>query len=407
MAVQAQYPSNVLLPNYRNSRSRPVFGGGDNRSFLSPVSFNENTFLDEFQIHQPQPAPPPAPAAAAAEGSTPLRMFNQLVAGGPSSHVQQPALATLFNSNNNEGGGNNELASTSLGSRKRAREADVLVNQRQQQQQQHQLLNQQQNQLLNVSDYQNHVTGGSVVMPPSTSVSTGLRLAFEDDRLNSTSSASASGRGGNSSSPLLSIMGGDLSTQIHQESEEIELLFKAQGEQVRQLLEEKRQRHSRELVAAIEQGISRRFQQKDLEIETMKIQNLELAEHVKRLSLAAHHWRAKAETNEAIVTALRSNLQQAEQAVAFSREQSKEGCGDSEADDAASSHNGNDAHARTLQENRELREQRTCRVCRCNDVSMLLLPCRHLCLCKDCETRLDACPLCRSPKQASVQVYMS
>jgi hypothetical protein len=151
-----------------------------------------------------------------------------VVAGGPSSHVQQPALATLFNSNNNEGGGNNELASTSLGSRKRAREADVLVNQRQQQQQQHQLLNQQQNQLLNVSDYQNHVTGGSVVMPPSTSVSTGLRLAFEDDRLNSTSSASASGRGGNSSSPLLSIMGGDLSTQIHQESEEIELLFKAQ-----------------------------------------------------------------------------------------------------------------------------------------------------------------------------------
>ncbi len=150
-----------------------------------------------------------------------------VVAGGPSSHVQQPALATLFNSNHNEGGGNNELASTSLGSRKRAREADVLVNQRQQQQ--HQLLNQQQqNQLLNVADYQNHVTGGSVVMPPSTSVSTGLRLAFEDDRLNSTSSASASGRGGNGSSPLLSIMGGDLSTQIHQESEEIELLFKAQ-----------------------------------------------------------------------------------------------------------------------------------------------------------------------------------
>ncbi|CAK9864447.1 unnamed protein product [Sphagnum jensenii] len=364
MAVQAQYPSNVLLPNYRNNR-------------LPPATVSSVSFLFHFSV------------------------------------------------NNNEGGGNNELASTSLGSRKRAREADVLVNQRQQadvlvnqrqQQQQHQLLNQQQgqsqlqqhpNQLLNVSDYQNHVTGGSVVMPPSTSVSTGLRLAFEDDRLNSTSSASASGRGGNGSSPLLSIMGGDLSTQIHQESEEIELLFKAQGEQVRQLLEEKRQRHSRELVAAIEQGISRRFQEKDLEIETMKIQNLELAEHVKRLSLAAHHWRAKAETNEAIVTALRSNLQQAEQAVAFSREQSKEGCGDSEADDAASSHNGDDAHARTLQENRELREQRTCRVCRCNDVSMLLLPCRHLCLCKDCETRLDACPLCRSRKQASVQVYMS
>jgi E3 ubiquitin-protein ligase BOI-like protein len=28
-------------------------------------------------------------------------------------------------------------------------------------------------------------------------------------------------------------------------------------------------------------------------------------------------------------------------------------------------------------------------------------------LCKECEARLDACPLCRSLKNASVQVYMS
>jgi E3 ubiquitin-protein ligase BOI-like protein len=180
-----------------------------------------------------------------------------------------------------------------------------------------------------------------------------------------------------------------------------------QGEQVRQLLEEKRQRHSRALVAAIEGGIVQRFQEKDLEIENIKRQNEELAEHVKQLRMEAHRWEVKAKTNEAMVAALKSNLQQAHQAVALSREQSKEGCGDSEADDAASSHHGDDPHARTFQENRELREQRMCRVCRCNDVSILLLPCRHLCLCKECETRLDTCPLCRSFKNASVQVYMS
>ncbi len=180
-----------------------------------------------------------------------------------------------------------------------------------------------------------------------------------------------------------------------------------QGEQVRQLLEEKRQRHSRALVAAIEEGIVRHFREKDLEIENIKRQNEELAEHVKQLRMEAHRWEVKAKTNEAMVAALKSNLQQAHQAVALSREQSKEGCGDSEADDAASSHHGDDPHARTFQENRELREQRMCRVCRCNDVSILLLPCRHLCLCKECETRLDTCPLCRSLKNASVQVYMS
>ncbi len=159
------------------------------------------------------------------------------VVGGPSL-VHQPAMnATLFNCNNNER--DNELACTLLGSRKRAREGDVLINQRQQQpHQQHQLFNQssqsqlqqhQHQQVLNVADYQSHVTGGPMVIPPPSTrgVSTGLHLTFEDDQLNSTSSASTSGRG-NISSPLLSIVSEDLSTQIQQESEEIELLFKAQ-----------------------------------------------------------------------------------------------------------------------------------------------------------------------------------
>lgn len=190
---------------------------------------------------------------------------------------------------------------------------------------------------------------------------------------------------------------------------EADVLVQFQGEQVRQQLEEKRQRHSRALIAAIEEVIQRRLREKDLEVEKMRRQNTELVKHAEQLTLEARRWQSKAKTNEAIVTTLRSNLQQAQAAVAFSREQSKEGCGDSEADDAESSHQGDiaDSHARTFKENRELREQRTCRVCRCNDVSILLLPCRHLCLCKECEARLDACPLCRSLKNASVQVYMS
>lgn len=192
----------------------------------------------------------------------------------------------------------------------------------------------------------------------------------------------------------------------------------SQGEQLRQLLEEKRQQHSQALVAAVEEGVSWRLREKEMELEKMRRQNSQLAEHVKQVSLEAHRWENKARTYQVMTTALRSNLQQAQQqAVALSlREQSKEGCGDSQADDAASSsHHGDkvvtrdddDAHARTCKENRELREQRCCRVCRCNDVSILLLPCRHLCLCKECESRLDACPLCRSLKNASVQVYMS
>jgi E3 ubiquitin-protein ligase BOI-like protein len=146
--------------------------------------------------------------------------------------------ATLFNSNNyNEA--DNEIACTLLSSRKRPRElaaadAAAVMNHRQQYHQQHQLLNQSrqpQQQQLDISHYQNHDVAGrlpEVVMPRSTGVSTGLHLTFEDDRVNSTSLASTSGRE-NVSLPLLSIVGEeDLSAHIQQQSEEIKLLFKAQ-----------------------------------------------------------------------------------------------------------------------------------------------------------------------------------
>jgi E3 ubiquitin-protein ligase BOI-like protein len=185
-----------------------------------------------------------------------------------------------------------------------------------------------------------------------------------------------------------------------------------QGEQVRQLLEEKRQRHCRQLIAAVELGFSRKLREKDLEAEKVKYQNQELLDRLQHLSAESINWQNKLRQSEQNVNLLRSSIQQASQhqPYALNREQqSKEGCGDSEVDDCASSYVDDriDAHARTFNENKELREQWTCRVCRCKDVSMLLLPCRHLCLCKDCEGQLDACPLCRAPKNASVQVYMS
>jgi len=426
MAVQAQYPSNIL-PDYRNSRTRQMFGSdNNNRMLLSPLTFNHNTdavLLDDPQTHQQQQSVAPPNSSSA----NPLCMLNQLPGPSHRGGGQLPSLnVALFNESQNEIGYN------LLGSRKRAREGeDTLAathhHHRQQQQQRQQ---QHQHHVPNSVEYrqqQSRGSAGAMVMPPQTTgavgvVSTGLpkkrkcfslqSLAFEDERLNSTTSASTSERvaaAADASRSILYAAGEDLNTQLQQQREEIEQFFKMQGEQVKQLLEEKRQRHSLALIAAVEEGVSRRLREKDLEVEKIRRQNSELAEHVKQVSLEAHHWQNKAKTYEAMATALRSNLQQAQQAVAFSREQSKEGCGDSEADDAASSHHGDmdDAHARIFKENRELREQRTCRICRCNDVSILLLPCRHLCLCKECESRLDACPLCRSLKNASVQVYMS
>jgi E3 ubiquitin-protein ligase BOI-like protein len=191
-----------------------------------------------------------------------------------------------------------------------------------------------------------------------------------------------------------------------------------QNEQLKSFIEEKRQRHTRQLIAAAEEGFARKLREKDAEMEKVKRQNQELMDRFTQLNAESQHWQSKMRSTEAMVNVLRSNLAHAQQQSAQFPPPAppapsllpKEGCGDSDAaDDCASSYvdDINDAHTRACLENKELREQRTCRVCRCNDVSMLLLPCRHLCLCHDCEGQLLACPLCRTPKNASVQVYMS
>ncbi|KAG0556346.1 hypothetical protein M758_11G044700 [Ceratodon purpureus] len=385
MAVQSQYPSNVILADNHSNRNTRV---NEDRSFMT-AGLNPNSFLGKFQN----------PSTMMQAGVNQYHLFNQLAGGRPYT----PQIdASLLNT-----AGEKQIAGNLLGgSRKRSREADDLRTQWQQQQQQQQP---QQQLLVNVSDFQNP---GSVVNPQSTGVSTGLRLTFEDDRLRSTSPVSTSGRVGDTTKNLVSNMAENLGSHLQQERDEIEQILKIQNEQLKNFLDEKRQRHSRQLIAAAEEGFSRRLREKDLEMEKVKRQNQELMERFTQLNAESHHWQTKLRNTETMVNILRSNLQQAQQqqqAYPLSREQSKEGCGDSEADDCASSYvdDRNDAHIRTFNENKELREQRTCRVCRCNDVSMLLLPCRHLCLCQDCEGQLNACPLCRTRKNASVQVYMS
>jgi E3 ubiquitin-protein ligase BOI-like protein len=151
---------------------------------------------------------------------------------------QLPSLnVALFNESQNEIGYN------LLGSRKRAREGeDTLAathhHHRQQQQQQQHQQQQHQHRVPSSVEYrqqQSRGSAGAMVMPQTTGavgvVSTGLRLAFEDERLNSTTSASTSERvaaAADASRSLLYAAGEDLNTQLQQQREEIEQFFKMQ-----------------------------------------------------------------------------------------------------------------------------------------------------------------------------------
>ncbi|XP_042478753.1 BOI-related E3 ubiquitin-protein ligase 1-like [Macadamia integrifolia] len=224
------------------------------------------------------------------------------------------------------------------------------------------------------------------------SVSTGLGLSLDDRRMASSGD-----------SPGFSLLDDEIERELQRQDAELDRFVKLQGERLKQAILEKVQANQLQTLSFAEERILQKLREKEAEMEDINRKNMELEERMKQLSVEAGSWQQRAKCNEHMITTLKFNLQQV---FAQSRD-SKEGCGDSEVDDTASCCNGGAIDFNLVtKENKDLKELMTCKVCRVNEVCILLLPCRHLCLCKDCESKLNFCPLCHYSKLYSMEVYM-
>ncbi|EOY20744.1 SBP family protein [Theobroma cacao] len=229
-------------------------------------------------------------------------------------------------------------------------------------------------------------------------VSTGLRLSYEEDERNS-SVTSVSGNV-TTSLPVMLSLGDNLKAEIDRQKEEFDYYVRLQEDHILKGVRELKQRQTISFLNAIEKGVGRKLQEKELEIENMNRKNKELVEKIKQVSMEVQSWHYRAKYNESIVNALKSNLKQVMEQGAV---HSKEGCGESEVDDAASYTNQNHLDVLDGSGNSfSLKKQINCRACKIMEVSVLLLPCRHLCLCKDCEGFIDVCPVCQVMKTAKL-----
>ncbi|KAI4341395.1 hypothetical protein MLD38_026125 [Melastoma candidum] len=236
---------------------------------------------------------------------------------------------------------------------------------------------------------------GSILNPIA--VSTGLKLSYEEDEHNS--SVTSVSENATAALPTILSLGDGFKVEMDQQRKEIDQYIKAQEDRLIKGLRELRNRQTASLLSAIEKGVLKKLQEKDLELEMMNRKNQELEEKIKRATSEVQSWQYRAKYNESVVNVLRNNLRQV-----MARQgamQGKEGCGDSEVDDAASYTNHNPSMDGIAG------NKMSCKSCKVKEVAMLLLPCRHLCLCKECDAYFGACPLCHVTKTASVQVFMS
>ncbi|XP_048240043.1 baculoviral IAP repeat-containing protein 7-like [Haliotis rufescens] len=60
-----------------------------------------------------------------------------------------------------------------------------------------------------------------------------------------------------------------------------------------------------------------------------------------------------------------------------------------------------------MEENRQLKEQRQCKICMDEEVNVVFLPCGHLVCCATCAPALRKCPICRANIRGTVRTFMS
>ncbi|WCJ28474.1 SBP (S-ribonuclease binding protein) family protein [Euphorbia peplus] len=185
----------------------------------------------------------------------------------------------------------------------------------------------------------------------------------------------------------VSFLDADFTPQIHHfhQSEISDYVQKVETE-----LGERRSKQSRMIIASIQHQITKEIHQKDDEINRIRKLNWFLEERVKNLCVENQIWRDLAQTNEATANSLRNNLEQlllahVSQDTGGGEEDAESTCG------GAGESNGN-----------------KCKRCGEREESVVVMPCRHLCLCTLCGSSLfGTCPTCHSPITGSVHINLS
>ncbi|CAI9769029.1 unnamed protein product [Fraxinus pennsylvanica] len=186
---------------------------------------------------------------------------------------------------------------------------------------------------------------------------------------------------------LDSSFSGSLVNEIEKQRLEIDQFVTLQNRRLRLDLQELRKQQMSYFLKKSELNMQFLLKQKDEEIARAVNRAMELENFVKRMVIENQMWQRVAKDNEAMVMSLKNTIEHLRE----------------------SPNVAEDAESRCdiieyVEENGEQKmSNMVCQSCNSRNSSVIILPCRHLCSCKDCDSFLKSCPVCKTAKKASIE----
>ncbi|KAK7312261.1 hypothetical protein VNO77_36011 [Canavalia gladiata] len=192
--------------------------------------------------------------------------------------------------------------------------------------------------------------------------------------------------------------------QIEKQCVEIDQYIRFQNEELRYTLQEHGKQQLGALVKRLESYSVDILKVKDEEIAQTAKKRIELEEYLNNLEAENRKWRRVAREKETMALTLYKTLEEMREGVYYSNYKVVANDAESFCDENRENEGMEEEAMNENEENK--RGVMLCKSCHSRTSCFLFLPCRHLSSCKVCNAFLEACPVCRMPKKATIETLI-
>ncbi|KAK4424045.1 putative BOI-related E3 ubiquitin-protein ligase 2 [Sesamum alatum] len=182
-----------------------------------------------------------------------------------------------------------------------------------------------------------------------------------------------------------------VSAHFEKQRMEFEHFINLQNERLRIAMQEQRKQQISVLVKKYESKTQFLLKQKEEEMAKASNRTMELQNFLKKLETESQTWQRIAKEKEAMVASLNSTIGRLRESAGNAAEDAESCCKNMEEEENTE---------------KRIRRKMVCKCCNSRESCVVMLPCRHLCSCKDCEVFLDSCPVCTTVKKATVEALI-